>query len=118
MKNIDANKIKLSLKGHTLKEQFAALDRQFNELLRDLDQEPLYEDNRLSTYRPVQIARCFEQKGLQRVREVSTQEMMDNSEGLRKLLANMLSQCRPGVLSQDDMEQMSGINGREMRSSL
>lgn len=118
METIDTNKIKLNLTGHSLKEQFEALDKQFNEFLQDLAQESIYEDNRLSTYRPVQITRCFEPKGLQRVREVSTQEMMDNSEGMRKLLANMLSQCRPGVLSDEDMEQMSGINGREMRSDL
>lgn len=116
MEAIDSKKIKITLKGGlNLKEKFEDLDRQFSELLQDLNQESPYDDNRLSTYSPIQIICGFEPKGLQQIKEVSTQEMMNNSEGLRKLLANMLSQCQPGMLSHEDVEQLSGINGREMR---
>lgn len=115
MLTIESKKNKLNLKTGDLKSQFAELDRQFHEMLKDLNQDPTYEDNRLSTYNPLQIVCGFEQRGLQKMKEVSKEDMMSNSEGLRKLLANMLAQCRPGVLTNEDMEQLSGINGREMR---
>ena len=101
-----------------LKDQFVALDQEFTEFLKELSHDPLYENTHLSTYNPLQIVKGFEPRGLQCVREIGTEEMMIDSGGMKKLLANMLSHCRPGALRDDDVEQMAGINGREMRQNL
>jgi hypothetical protein len=75
-----------------------------------------FDDNELRTLSPLDVVRYFEQRGLDKVHEVSKSEMQNNDDGLKKLLANMLQHCRPGVLSDEDVDQLSGINGREMRS--
>lgn len=118
MQALESKKTVLNLKKGDLKSQFEALELQFHNLLKEITVEPTYEDNRLSTYNPLEIVSGFEKQGLQKIKEVSRDEMLGNSEGLRKLLANMLSQCRPGALSREDVDQMTGINGREMRQSL
>ena len=102
-----------------LKSRFEALDVEFQDVMADLAfVKNLESDTQMSTFSPLEVVEDFEQRGLQRVKEVSHDEMLNDDGGMRKLLANMLSQCRPGALSQDDVEQLSGINGREMRGGL
>lgn len=99
-----------------LKDKMAELDKEFKDYLSDLKFVKRFDDNELKTFSPLDVICDFEQRGLDRVHEVSKAEMKNNEDGLKKLLANMLQHCRPGVLSDEDVDQLSGINGREMRS--
>lgn len=95
-----------------LKEKMAEVDQEFSEFLADLT---FTKSHDLQTFSPLDAVQDFELRGLQRVEEVSRDEMMADDAGMRKLLANMLAQCKPGLLSQEDLEQLSGINGRDLR---
>jgi hypothetical protein len=44
--------------------------------------------------------------------------MMSDSNGFNKLLANMFAHCEPGTLSDEDINQISGINGRDIVTDL
>ena len=96
-----------------LKNKMAELDEEFKDFLSGLRFRRDFVDNELKTFSPLDMVAGFEQRGLQRVHEVTKPEMQSNEDGMRKLLANMLHQCRPGSLSDEDVEQLSGINGRE-----
>lgn len=102
----------------SLKDKMAELDHEFKGFLGGLKFRKGLEDNSLKTFSPLDVVSDFEQRGLQRVKEVSKSEMLRNEDGMRKLLANMLQHCRPGVLSDEDVEQLSGINGREARGAV
>lgn len=110
MKNLTLQHEEANLAG-----KMAELDEEFKDFLSDLKFRRDFVDNDLKTFSPLDVVVDFEQRGLQKVREVSKSEMLNNEDGMRKLLANMLHQCRPGVLSDEDVEQLSGINGREVR---
>lgn len=110
MKNLTLQNEEANLAG-----KMAELDEEFKGFLSDLKFRRDFADNDLKTFSPLDVVVDFEQRGLQKVREVSRSEMLNNEDGMRKLLANMLQQCRPGVLSDEDVEQLSGINGREVR---
>ena len=105
-------------KKESLKEEFDRLNVEFKEFLRNLTSSGDIQDSHLSTYSPLDIVSEFEPRGLQTVREVSADEMLANESGLKKLLANMLSHCKPEALSKEDVEMLSGINGREMETEL
>lgn len=99
----------------SLQEKLAEVDEEFKTFLNGLKFIKEFSETELHTFSPLDVVGSFQQRGLQRVREVGREEMVNNNDGMRKLLANMLHQCRPGMLSEDDVEQLSGINGREMR---
>lgn len=105
-------------KEFNLTEKMAELDHEFKDFMQGLKFVKVYDDDRLQTYSPLEAVSDFEQRGIQKIREVNSDEMMNNEDGMRKLLANMLNHCRPGLLDQEDMEQLSGINGREARGSV
>lgn len=98
----------------SLKEEFDRLNIEFKEFLKNLTSAGEAQDSHLSTYNPLDIVSGFEPRGLQRVDEIDTDEMLANEKGLKKLLANMLSHCKPGTLNEEDVEILSGINGREV----
>jgi hypothetical protein len=101
-----------------LKEKLAVLDGEFKDFLQGLKYSKTFPGAELQTFSPVDALCDFEQHGLQKLREVSSEEIMQNEDGLKKLLANMLQHCRPGVLSNEDVDQLSGINGREINVGL
>lgn len=92
-----------------------AIDVEFKEFLNSLTfKKSVGPEQHLKTFSPLDAVADFEFTGLQSIAEVSHRDMLDNGDGLRRLLANMMSQCRPGSLNDEDMEHLSGINGREM----
>lgn len=92
-----------------------AIDMEFKEFLSSLTfKKSVGPEQNLTTFSPLDAVADFEFKGLQSIAEVSHSAMLDNNDGMRRLLANMMSQCRPGSLNDEDMEHLSGINGREM----
>ena len=105
-----------------LTQKMSKLENEFRHFMAGLkyvhDFSDAESDDRLSTFSPLDVISTFEHRGLQRVAEVSPEEMMNNENGLKKLLANMLHQCRPDALSSEDVDQLAGINGREVRASL
>lgn len=111
------NATKIEKKG-SLKEEFDRLHVEFKEFLKNLTSSGEIQDSHLSTYNPLDIVSGFEPRGLQRVDEIGTEEMLANEKGLKKLLANMLSHCKPDALNEEDVEILSGINGREVGSNL
>lgn len=94
-----------------LTEQMLAVETEFHNLLGQLT---FKKEHQLQTYSPLDAVQGFQFKGLQQVAEPTRNEMLENETGMHKLLANMLAHCRPGLLSQEDVDQLSGINGREM----
>jgi hypothetical protein len=48
------------------------------------------------------------------VDEPDCRMMMRDEGGFRKLLANMFALCEPDALSEEDIQQLSGINGRDI----
>lgn len=110
--------MKVKNKKITLKFDMDALDLEFKDFLKQLSYEKFFEDNKLHTYSPLDEVGRFEQRGVQRVHEISRAEMLENSNGMKKLLANMLSQCKPDALTPEDVEHLSGINGRDLIEDL
>lgn len=82
----------------------------FKDLLQQLS---FQKEHLLETYSPISALSQFELNQNTAEAEITPIEMQNNETGMRKLLANMLAQCKPGILSDDDMDQLSGINGRE-----
>jgi len=107
------NRTFLAISG--LNDSLAAVDNEFKDFLGGL---AFKKAHGVSTYSPLDAVEGFEQRGLQQVREVSSKEMMKDGDALQKLLANMLAHCKPGQLSDEDLEQLSGINGREVAAAL
>ncbi len=94
-----------------LTEQMNAAENEFHTLLAQLT---FKKEHQLQTYSPLDAVQGFQIKAEPQAAEATRAEMLDNEMGMRKLLANMLAHCKPGLLSQDDVDQLSGINGREM----
>jgi hypothetical protein len=69
----------------------------------------------LGTFSPLNAVSEFTPRGIQAIEEISREEMLKQDRAFHKLLANMLYHCQPGALTDDDMEQISGINGRELQ---
>lgn len=104
----------ITSKKSQLSQDIDAINVEFEDFLKAMG--ALKEDeNNLQTYSPLEMVHDFEQRGLQKIKEVSHDEMLNDDDGLRKLLANMLAQCKPGALSDTDIERLGGINGREVR---
>lgn len=96
-----------------LKEQMDNLNVEFDEFLKELT---FTKEHDLRTFSPLDAVQSFELQGLQRISEPTRDEVLANDHGMRKLLANMLAHCQPGLLSEEDMEQLSGINGRQAQA--
>lgn len=94
-----------------LTEQMQAAENEFHTLLANLT---FKKDHQLQTYSPLDAVQGFQINAAKQTPEATRAEMIGNEMGMRKLLANMLAHCKPGLLSQDDVDQLSGINGREM----
>lgn len=97
-----------------LSSRLADVDEEFRDYLTGLSFRKEMAHEKLSTFSPLEAVEDFEMRGLFAIAEPTRDEMLANEQGFSKLLANMLNQCRPGALSQDDVEQLSGINGREL----
>ena len=72
----------------------------------------------LKTFSPLDAVADFEQRGLNAIAEVSRDEMMKNDNAFNKLLANIFAECQPGTLSDEDLIQITGINGREVQTGV
>lgn len=101
-----------------LNNRLSEVDAEFGDILSLLGVERDLNDGMLTTFSPLDALCDFEKQGLQAVPEVSKDEMFENNDAMKKLLANMLAQCSPGSLSDEDLVQISGINGREVNSRL
>jgi hypothetical protein len=95
-----------------LSRKILALNAEFRDFLASVVYTKVIRGQK--TYSPLDAISSFEQTGLQAIKEVSREEMFNNNDGIKKLLANMLSLCQPGSLSAEDVEHLSGINGREI----
>lgn len=88
----------------------------FTAYLQQMEYLKTFGQNELKTYSPLDQVGHFEQNVLQSIREVSQQEMISDTQAIKRLLANMLVHCQPGSLDAEDVQQLSGINGREIFS--
>jgi len=110
---------KLAIETENLDEKLKEIDNEFKSYLSTLTiKKEFNNDDKLGTFSPLDAVADFEQDGIQAVREVSRDEMLANDGGVKKLLANMLSACKPGSLSDEDVTQISGINGRDLTHRL
>lgn len=114
MKTLHPNNQLVNLK--TLGEKLTDIDLEFKDVLASLIYQEGIGHEKLKTFSPLDEVAHFELRGIQAVPEVKRDEMLANDEGFSKLLANMLNQCRPGALSDEDYTQISGINGREIHA--
>ncbi len=94
-------------------DQLQDLNEEFKRYLEQLNVNRQYGDQ-LSTYSPLVGLLDFDFDSLQSVHEVGYEEMLNNDDGIKRLLANVFVHCKPGVLSDEDVSQLSGINGREI----
>lgn len=109
----------MSIEPMTLGMRLQAVDEEFKGYLHTLTfKKSLVLGDKLHTYSPLDAVMDFELRGISRVAEVDREGMMGNEMGMKKLLANMLAACQPGALSEEDVAQLSGINGRELTSRL
>lgn len=106
----------VAITASELSRKILALNDEFRDYLASIVYAKVVGGDKV-TYSPLDAISTFEQHGLQAVKEVSWEEMFDNNNGMKRLLANMLSLCQPGCLSDEDMEHLSGINGREIHAS-
>lgn len=102
------------IKTSSLSDQLSQVDDEFRSFMQDLSFKKEGLHDKLRTFSPLDAVESFEHKGIHAVAEVSRDEMLANENGFTRLLANMLAQCKPGALSDDDLNQITGINGREM----
>jgi predicted flavoprotein YhiN len=101
----------------SLKDRLNDVDKEFKEFLSELTYKKEVGGEKLKTFSPLDAVSSFEKRGLQSIEEVSRDEMFNNNRAMNKILANMLNQCQPGSLSEEDYTQISGINGREVASA-
>lgn len=106
----------VAITASELSRKILALNDEFRDYLANIFYTKVVGGDKM-TYSPLAAVLTFEQHGLQAVKEVSREEMFSDNDGMKKLLANMLSLCQPGSLSDEDMEHLSGINGREIHAS-
>ncbi|OVE81337.1 hypothetical protein BVY03_03900 [bacterium K02(2017)] len=107
-----------TIEAKPFENKLKAVDEEFKDFLNGLSFKKDIEHDKLKTFSPLDAVANFEQRGLQAVKEPSSEEMLANDIGFTKLLANMLAECKPGALSDDDLNQFSGINGREVHAGL
>lgn len=105
----------VSITSSELSRRILALNDEFRDYLANIFYAKVVGSDKM-TYSPLDAVNTFEQHGLQALKEVSREEMFNDNDGMKKLLANMLSLCQPGSLSQEDVEHLSGINGREIHA--
>lgn len=105
------------IEATSLSEQLSAVDEEFKGFLASLIYKREFGPENLKTFSPLDAVANFEHQGIQAVREPTREEMMAHDTGFKKLLANMLNHCRPGALSDDDYNLISGINGREVHAN-
>ena len=106
---------KVESKG--LNSKLDAVDTEFKGFLDQLVFKKGQSHHKMKTFSPLDAV-DFEHKGLHAVPEVGRDEMTSNDDAMKKLLANMLGQCKPGALSDEDLTQISGINGRDVQGGL
>ncbi len=102
----------------SLEDKLEQVDNEFKDFLASLSYKREFGPDKLRTFSPLDAVADFEQYGIQSVREVTREEMLEQDAGINKLLANMLDQCQPGALSEEDVKQITGINGREVHAGL
>ncbi|MBU0505730.1 MAG: hypothetical protein ABII18_13910 [bacterium] len=94
------------------------VDDEFKDFLTGLSYKRDFAPEQLKTFSPIDTVEEFEQNGIQALKEVTRDEMLQENQGFNKLLANMLAQCQPGALSDEDLNHITGINGREVHADL
>ena len=112
------NKLQLVKITTGLNDKLSDIDNEFKDFLAGLTYQRQDLPDKLKTFSPLDAVADFEQTGLQAVPEITREEMLSQETSFNKLLANMLSQCKPDALSEDDYNQISGINGREVQVGL
>lgn len=108
----------VKIESSSLTSKLNAIDNEFKDFLSGLAFKREFGHDKLKTFSPIDAVEDFEMRGLSRVKEPSRNEMLSNEKGFNKLLANMLAQCQPGSLSDEDLIQITGINGREVLAGL
>lgn len=98
----------------SLNDKLNDVEDEFRLFMKDLSFKRDSFHDKLKTFSPLDAVEDFEHRGLQALAEVTRDEMLANDNGFNKLLANMLAECKPGALSDDDLVQITGINGREI----
>lgn len=111
-------KLKLIEVPNELDGKLMEIDNEFKDFLAGLTHDKHFGPDKLKTFSPLDAILDFECEGLQAVSEVGKDEMMNNDNGMRKLLANMIGQCNPDALSEADLIHLSGINGRDVGTNL
>ncbi|EKD50990.1 MAG: hypothetical protein ACD_62C00373G0002 [uncultured bacterium] len=106
--------LQIMLNEESLQSKLEKVDEEFKDYLDTLSFRRDLGGDKLKTFSPIDAVEDFEQDGIFAVREITREEMMAQDTSFNKLLANMLQQCKPGALSDEDVNQISGINGREM----
>jgi len=101
-----------------LNQKLSKVDEEFKDFLGGLSFKKEGQHENLKTFSPLDSVADFEQRGIHAVSEVSHDEMLADDQAMNKLLANMLNVCQPGSLSEEDMNHISGINGREVNAGL
>ena len=99
---------------NTLSEKLNQVDAEFKNMMSEFKVDRVYGHENMSTFSPLDAVCDFEHRGLQSVAEPTRDEMMADGEGFMKLMANMMAACKPGALSDEDLQQITGINGREV----
>lgn len=107
-------KLKLIEVHSELNGKLMEIDNEFKDFLASLTHDKQFGPDKLKTFSPLDAVLDFQCEGLQAIAEVSKDEMMNDDNGMRKLLANMIGQCNPEALSEADLIQLSGINGRDV----
>ena len=102
------------IESKSLNDKLATIDEEFKDYLSTLVFRRDFVEEDLRTFSPLNAVMDFEPRGLQAIEEVTREEMLQHDSAFHKLLANMLYHCKPGSLTADDVEQIAGINGREI----
>lgn len=111
-------KLKLIEAENELNGKLMEIDHEFRDFLASLSHDKHFALNKLKTFSPLDAVLDFHCEGLQSVAEVGKEQMMNDDNGMRRLLANMIGQCNPEALSESDLIQLSGINGRDVNTHL
>ena len=114
----NGQKLKLIEVTSELSGRLLEIDNEFKDFLAGLSHDKHFGPDKLKTFSPLDAVSDFQCDGLYSVGEVGKEEMMNNDNGMRKLLANMIAQCNPEALSEADLIQLSGINGRDIDRGL